>query len=118
MLTVGLTGDVGAGKSTLSKVWEEMGAAVIDADRVARDMWQLPDVQKMASERWGSDFFEDDQKSVFAKIAEKIFSDFSWGLTYFLKLHIIIVQGGQRRVSAKALKHNSVPECLVMQSFQ
>ena len=44
--------------------------------------------------------------------------DFSWGLTYFLKLHIIIVQGGQRRVSAKALKHNSVPECLVMQSFQ
>jgi dephospho-CoA kinase len=52
-----------------------MGAAVIDADRVARDMWQLPDVQKRASERWGSDFFEDDQKSVFAKIAEKIFSD-------------------------------------------
>ena len=75
MLTVGLTGDVGAGKSTLSKVWKEMGAAVIDADKVARDMWQLPDVQKRASERWGSDFFEDDQKSVFAKIAEKIFSD-------------------------------------------
>ena len=45
-------------------------------------------------------------------------ADFSWGLTYFLKLHIIIVQGRQRRVSAKALKHNSVPECLVMQSFQ
>ena len=42
----------------------------------------------------------------------------SRGLTYFLKLHIIIVQGGQRRVSAKALKHNSVPGCLVMQSFQ
>ena len=36
------------------------------------------------------------------------------GLTYFLKFHIIIVQGRQRRVSAKALKHNSVPECLVM----
>ena len=51
-------------------------------------------------------------------LAEKIFFDFSWGLTYFLKLHIIIVQGGQQRVSAKALKHNSVPECLVMQSFQ
>ncbi|MDY9920960.1 MAG: dephospho-CoA kinase [Synergistota bacterium] len=75
MLTVGLTGDVGAGKSTLSRVWEEMGATVIDADRVARDMWKLPDVQKKASERWGSDFFEGDQKSVFAKIAAKIFSE-------------------------------------------
>lgn len=75
MLTVGLTGDVGAGKSTLSRVWKEMGATVIDADLVARDMWKLSDVQKKASERWGSDFFEGDQKSVFAKIAAKIFSD-------------------------------------------
>ena len=75
MLTVGLTGDVGAGKSTLSRVWKDMGATVIDADRVARDMWKLPDVQKKASERWGSDFFDGDQKSVFSKIAEKIFSD-------------------------------------------
>ena len=75
MLTVGLTGDVGAGKSTLSRVWEEMGATIIDADRVARDMWIFPDVQKKAAERWGSDFFEGDQKSVFAKIAAKIFSE-------------------------------------------
>ena len=57
-------------------------------------------------------------RTINAPELEKIFFDFSWGLTYFLKLHIIIVQGGQRRVSAKALKHNSVPECLVMQSFQ
>lgn len=75
MLTVGLTGDVGAGKSTLSRVWKEMGATVIDADRVAREMWKLTDVQKKTAERWGSDFFEGDQKYVFAKIAEKIFSD-------------------------------------------
>jgi dephospho-CoA kinase len=52
-----------------------MGATVIDADRVARDMWDLPDVQKKASERWGRDFFDGDQKSVFAKIAAKIFSE-------------------------------------------
>ncbi|MFA7366258.1 MAG: dephospho-CoA kinase, partial [Synergistaceae bacterium] len=75
MLTVGLTGDVGAGKSTLSRVWKDMGATVIDADRVARDMWDLPEIRKKASERWGSDFFEGDQRSVFAKIAAKIFSE-------------------------------------------
>ena len=75
MLTVGLTGDVGAGKSTLSRVWEEMGALVIDADRVARDMWKLPDVQKKAAERWGAGFFEGEWKSVLAKIAAKIFTD-------------------------------------------
>ncbi len=75
MLTVGLTGDVGAGKSTLSMVWKDMGALVIDADRVARDMWKLPVVQKKAAERWGSGFFEGEWKSVLAKIAAKIFTD-------------------------------------------
>jgi dephospho-CoA kinase len=75
LLTVGLTGDVGAGKSTLARVWQEMGATVIDADRVARDMWNDPAVQKKAAERWGCDFFDGDQKSVYAKIAAKIFSD-------------------------------------------
>jgi dephospho-CoA kinase len=39
MLTIGLTGDVGAGKSTLCRVWSGMGATVLDADTVARDMW-------------------------------------------------------------------------------
>ena len=75
MLTVGLTGDVGAGKSTLARVGQEMGATVIDADRVARDMWNDPAVQKKAAERWSCDFFDGDQKSVYAKIAAKIFSD-------------------------------------------
>ncbi len=75
MLTVGLTGDVGAGKSTLARVWKEMGAAVIDADSVARDMWKLPDVRRKAAERWGRDFFDGDQATVFSRIAAKIFSD-------------------------------------------
>lgn len=75
MLTVGLTGDVGAGKSTLSRVWEDMGALVIDADSVARDMWNFPEVQKKAAERWGANFFEGEWKSVLAKIAQKIFTD-------------------------------------------
>ena len=75
MLTVGLTGDVGAGKSTLAKVWKEMGASVIDADSVARDMWKLPDVQRKAAERWGKNFFDGDRAAIFGRIAAKIFSD-------------------------------------------
>ncbi len=34
MLVTALTGDVGAGKSTLSRVWRDMGANVVDADEV------------------------------------------------------------------------------------
>ena len=36
IMVVGLTGQTGAGKSTVSKVFEQMGFAVINADTVAR----------------------------------------------------------------------------------
>ena len=75
MLTIGLTGDVGAGKSTLCKTWREMGAEIIDSDTIARDMWLLPAVQKKAEKRWGKNFFDSDVKEVYARIADKIFSD-------------------------------------------
>ena len=75
MLTIGLTGDVGAGKSTLCSVWREMGAAVFDADTVARDMWSLRSVRSCAARRWGKGFFKGEKKEVFAKIANIIFND-------------------------------------------
>ncbi|MCG0277761.1 MAG: dephospho-CoA kinase [Thermanaeromonas sp.] len=36
MIVIGLTGGIGAGKSTVARFLEELGAKVIDADRVAR----------------------------------------------------------------------------------
>ncbi len=74
MLTLGLTGDVGAGKSTLCSVWRSMGISVFDADTVAREMWRSEDVQKKACFRWGDDFFDGEWKSVLKKIADKIFN--------------------------------------------
>ncbi|HEX7051478.1 MAG TPA: dephospho-CoA kinase [Longimicrobiales bacterium] len=36
MLRVGLTGNIGAGKSSVARVWRRLGAPVIDADALAR----------------------------------------------------------------------------------
>ncbi len=38
MLRVGLTGGIGAGKSTVSRRWAQRGAVVVDADLVAREV--------------------------------------------------------------------------------
>lgn len=38
MLTVGLTGGIGAGKSAVADLLEERGAVLIDADRIAREV--------------------------------------------------------------------------------
>ncbi len=36
MLSVGLTGNIASGKSTVVRIWRRLGARVIDADRLAR----------------------------------------------------------------------------------
>jgi dephospho-CoA kinase len=38
MLTVALTGSVGAGKSTVAAIWQEAGIPVLSADEVAREV--------------------------------------------------------------------------------
>ena len=38
MLRVGLTGGIASGKSTVARAFGEMGAHVLDADRIARDL--------------------------------------------------------------------------------
>jgi dephospho-CoA kinase len=38
MRVLGLTGGIGSGKSTVSRMFEELGAELIDADRIAREV--------------------------------------------------------------------------------
>ena len=39
MLTIGLTGGIGTGKSTVAKILNELGARVLDADKVGHDIY-------------------------------------------------------------------------------
>ena len=39
MKTIGLTGGIGAGKSTVSQILAELGAFVIDADKVGHEIY-------------------------------------------------------------------------------
>lgn len=41
MLLVGLTGGIGSGKTTVAKIFAELGAVVFDADKMAREVVQL-----------------------------------------------------------------------------
>jgi dephospho-CoA kinase len=38
VLSLGLTGGIGSGKSTVSAILEELGATVVDADRIVREL--------------------------------------------------------------------------------
>jgi dephospho-CoA kinase len=51
MLTIGLTGGIGSGKSTVSKILAELGAPVLDADKVAHSTYApgAPAYQKVVA---------------------------------------------------------------------
>ena len=61
MLMVGLTGGIGAGKSTVAGLLERRGAVVIDADRIAREVVEpgTPTLAKLV-ERFGPEILQDD----------------------------------------------------------
>jgi dephospho-CoA kinase len=50
---VGLTGGLGAGKSTALAVLEGLGAAVLSTDAVVHDLYESPELRDAVVARWG-----------------------------------------------------------------
>ena len=76
MILVGLTGGIGAGKSTVSAMLAERGAVIVDADQIARDL-QSPgsSVLEAMGERFGSHILLDDGALDRAAVAKIVFND-------------------------------------------
>ena len=76
MLLVGLTGGIGAGKSTVSTLLAERGAVIVDADVIARDLQApgSPVLERMA-ERFGEHIIRDDGSLDRAAVAGIVFGD-------------------------------------------
>ena len=55
---IGLTGGMGSGKSLVAGQLMRLGCAVIDADRLAREALDQPDVRDGIAKRWGSGVIE------------------------------------------------------------
>ncbi|WP_432054017.1 dephospho-CoA kinase [Streptomyces sp. bgisy022] len=76
MLSVGLTGGIGAGKSEVSRLLAERGAVVIDADRIAREVVE-PGTPGLAAvvEAFGEDVLAADGSLDRPRLGSIVFSD-------------------------------------------
>lgn len=76
MLIVGVTGGIGAGKSTVARALAERGAAVIDADGIAREVVAPGEVAlARIAERFGSGVIAADGSLDRAALATIVFAD-------------------------------------------
>ncbi|MGW6460597.1 dephospho-CoA kinase [Streptomyces sp. NPDC055078] len=76
MLSVGLTGGIGAGKSEVSRLLESYGAVLIDADKIAREVVE-PGTPGLAAvvEAFGTDVLTADGSLDRPKLGAIVFAD-------------------------------------------
>lgn len=76
MLVIGLTGNIGSGKSTVARRLESLGAKVIDADQVAREVVQpgTPALKEIV-ESFGPDILNREGALDRKKMGAIVFSD-------------------------------------------
>ncbi len=96
MLVIGVTGGFGTGKSTVANFFASLGAQLIDADRIARNLIRKnsPLYEKVIS-AFGKDILSKDKSINRKKLSRKVFSNkenvipvnyHSWFLAIFLKI--------------------------------
>jgi dephospho-CoA kinase len=56
---IGLTGGIGAGKSTALAALEELGAAVVSTDRIVHQLYETDEVRRAVTERFGPEVVPD-----------------------------------------------------------
>jgi dephospho-CoA kinase len=73
---IGLTGPMGAGKSTVAAILRELGAKVLDADAIVRDEQSRGTVGYSAIvQRFGTKVLGEDKEIDRRKLAEEVFGD-------------------------------------------
>lgn len=63
MIKVGLTGGIGSGKSTVSRLLKERSIPVIDSDILSRNVLDIyPELNNEIKKEFGEEFFDEDNK--------------------------------------------------------
>ena len=111
-LVIGLLGGVASGKSLVAKMFAELGAVVLDADRAGHEALRLPEVEQAARERWGDAIFDADGHISRAALARVVFGplpDGPWELDYLEQLtHPRIAQSLRRQIEQAPANGNRV----------
>jgi dephospho-CoA kinase len=73
MITIGLVGGIGAGKSTVARRFAAHGAHVVDADRLAHEVLEEADVVRQVAARFGAGVLDAAGRIRRRAVADRVF---------------------------------------------
>ncbi len=74
-LVLGLTGSIGSGKSTVARMFQELGAEIIDADKVGHSLLEKKEVRESIVKNFGSSILDKEGKIERRKLGRIVFQD-------------------------------------------
>ena len=80
MKIIGLLGGIASGKSMVAEQLALCGAKVLNADTIAHEVLQRPEIEAAVRERWGDNVFGADGRIDRRRLAEIVFSPLPNGL--------------------------------------
>jgi len=105
MLTIGLTGGIGSGKSTVAQYFNDLGVTIIDADLIARDLVKKNSVPfNKIIEHFGESVLLADGELNRGKLREIIFTQDSERIWLENLLHpLVLKEINHQRIHVKSL---------------
>ncbi len=61
MIVIGILGGIASGKSAIARMFEKLGAVRIDADEIAREVREQPEMAEKIKQTWGEEILTDGQ---------------------------------------------------------
>jgi dephospho-CoA kinase len=97
-MLIGLTGGIATGKSTVSRLFAQRGATIIDADKIARQVVEPGTVgAAQVRQRFGAEVFDDRGQLNRSKLGQLIFADETARQDLNQLLHPLIRQESRRQ---------------------
>lgn len=111
MICIGLTGGIGSGKSTVSRLLARRGAIIVDADAIVHEL-QAPGAPMLdtLAERFGREIIRDDGSLDRAKLASIAFVD----KDAVTALNDIVHPAVRAEMAARVLAHAGTNEIVVL----
>jgi dephospho-CoA kinase len=100
MKVLGITGGIGSGKSTVSKLLEKKGAIVLDADQISRDLTsKKSDVMREIAHEFGEEVVLDNGSLNRDKMAKIVFRSEESKIKLEAIIHKVVIQTFDKIIS-------------------